>query len=88
MTDNTKTICYNAYFIGVAEMTIDIELFDLVIEKLLPYLQSTYIDFKLFDEESHKFYTGVSNQRIKENVIRTDTMFTGDIHIRIPTIQV
>lgn len=56
------------------------------IKKLLPYLQSMYIDFKLFDEDSHRFYTGVSNQRIKENLIHTDAVFKGDIHIRIPTI--
>lgn len=57
-----------------------------VIEKLLPYLDAMYIDFKLFDESAHKFYTGVSNQKIKGNLEKTDKAFAGDIHIRIPVI--
>lgn len=56
------------------------------IKKLLPYLSSMYIDYKVADEERHIFYTGVSNQRIKENLIRLNEEFKGDIHIRIPTI--
>lgn len=56
------------------------------IKKLLPYLTSMYIDYKMADEKRHKFYTGVSNQRIKENLIHINEEFKGDIHIRIPTI--
>ena len=56
------------------------------IRELLPYLTSMYIDFKVTDERRHEFYTGVSNKRIKENLVKVDTEFDGDIHIRIPVI--
>lgn len=56
------------------------------IRELLPYLTSMYIDFKVADERLHEFYTGVSNKRIKENLVKVDAEFAGDIHIRIPVI--
>lgn len=56
------------------------------IRELLPYLTSMYIDFKVTDERLHEFYTGVSNKRIKENLVKVDAEFAGDIHIRIPVI--
>ena len=56
------------------------------IRELLPYLTSMYIDFKAADERRHEFYTGVSNKRIKENLVKVDAEFAGDIHIRIPMI--
>lgn len=56
------------------------------IEKILPYLNSIYIDFKIFDEDKHIFYTGVSNHRIKENLKRLDQVYEGPIYIRIPTV--
>ncbi|MCC3866687.1 glycyl-radical enzyme activating protein [Terrisporobacter mayombei] len=56
------------------------------IEKLLPYLNDIYVDFKLADEKSHIFYTGVSNSKIKENLLRLNKNFNGGIHIRIPVI--
>lgn len=37
-------------------------------QKVLPYLDQIYIDFKLYDDELHKKYTGVSNQWIKQNI--------------------
>ena len=56
------------------------------IRELLPYLTSMDIDFKVTDERLHEFYTGVSNKRIKENLVKVDAEFAGDIHIRIPVI--
>lgn len=56
------------------------------IRELLPYLTSMYIDFKAADERRHEFYTGVSNEKIKENLVKVSAEFMGDIHIRIPTI--
>ena len=56
------------------------------IQKLLPYLTTMYIDFKVAEEGRHKFYTGVSNELIKGNLLKLDSEFSGDIHIRIPTI--
>lgn len=56
------------------------------IQMLLPYLGAMYIDFKVFDEERHRFYTGVSNEKIKENLVRVNEEFRGEIHLRIPVI--
>lgn len=39
-----------------------------VLEKLLPYLDLVFADFKTADEEKHKKYVGVPNRRIKENI--------------------
>lgn len=38
------------------------------IQKVLPYLDLIYIDLKVFDEEKHQKYTGVSSQKIKEHI--------------------
>jgi pyruvate formate lyase activating enzyme len=38
------------------------------IEKILPYLDLIYIDLKIFDDDKHKEYTGVSNKIIKKNI--------------------
>lgn len=56
------------------------------LEKLLPYLNTVFVDFKLADEEEHRKYTGVSNETIKENIRRMEAEFSGDIHVRIPSI--
>lgn len=39
-----------------------------VLERVFPYLDFIFADFKLADDRLHKTYTGVSNQRIKENL--------------------
>ncbi|WP_290759729.1 glycyl-radical enzyme activating protein [Anaerostipes sp.] len=39
-----------------------------VLERLLPYLDSIFADFKIADDEKHRKYTGVSNQQIKKNL--------------------
>lgn len=39
-----------------------------LIKKALPYLDLIYIDLKLFDEEKHQKYTGVSSKIVKENI--------------------
>lgn len=56
------------------------------LKKLLPLLNAVYVDFKIADDERHKFYTGIGNANIKENIQRMHEEFTGEIHIRIPTI--
>ena len=56
------------------------------IQQLLPLLDDMYIDYKIADETLHQKYTGVSNQRIRENLKLVDAAFGGRIHIRIPTI--
>lgn len=40
------------------------------IEKLIPYINEWYIDFKVFDENDHFKYTGVTNQIILSNIKR------------------
>lgn len=39
-----------------------------VLEKLLPYLDLIFADFKIADDKNHMKYAGVSNQKIKENL--------------------
>lgn len=54
--------------------------------KLLPKLSSVFIDFKVFDENKHLFYTGVSNKKIKNNI---KTLCAGNIPfvVRIPMVK-
>lgn len=40
------------------------------IEPLLPHLDTIFTDMKLWDDEEHKRYTGVSNERILDNLSR------------------
>lgn len=39
-----------------------------VLKEILPYLDRIFADFKLAKEEDHIRYTGVSNQKIKDNI--------------------
>jgi len=39
-----------------------------VIEKCLPYLDLVMCDLKLFEEGAHERWTGVSNEKVKENI--------------------
>ena len=39
-----------------------------VLQKAAPWLDQIYADFKLADNEAHKKYTGVSNERIRSNL--------------------
>ncbi|MBQ3864233.1 MAG: glycyl-radical enzyme activating protein [Clostridia bacterium] len=59
----------------------DPELFSLVLQRL----EMAYFDIKIFDEEKHRFYTGVSNRIILQNaetLKKSGVPFT----IRIPLI--
>ena len=56
------------------------------IRPLLPWLTAMYVDMKVFDDGKHKAYTGVSNERIKANLIRLQEEYEGEIHVRIPTV--
>ena len=38
------------------------------VQKALPYLDQIYCDCKLYDENLHKQYTGVSNEKILKNI--------------------
>ena len=39
-----------------------------ILREILPYIDFVYADLKIFDEEKHKKYTGVSNELIKKNI--------------------
>ena len=39
-----------------------------ILREILPYIDFVYADLKIFDEEKHKKYTGVSNKLIKKNI--------------------
>lgn len=38
------------------------------LDKLIPVINEWYVDFKVFDKDKHKEYTGVSNEIIKNNL--------------------
>ena len=47
--------------------------YDEFTKKIMPYLDEIYFDIKLFAEEDHKRYAGVSNKRILENFAKLNT---------------
>lgn len=38
------------------------------VKEIVPYLDRIYCDMKVFDEKKHEQYTGVSNEKIKQNI--------------------
>ncbi len=57
------------------------------IERLLPYINTAFIDLKLMDRERHQKYCGVSNDRILSNLLATNEVAGAfRIIIRIPII--
>jgi len=57
------------------------------ISSVLPYLDLLFYDIKHIDAELHREYTGVSNDRILENLTKLTSVFTeGEIIVRIPFI--
>ncbi len=55
------------------------------IEKILPYTDLFISDLKIMDSEAHKQFTGVGNERIKENLKRL-TDRGAELILRIPVI--
>ena len=56
-----------------------------VLEKMLPRLQLVLYDLKIMDAGRHRRYTGVSNERILDNLQRIDRTSI-PIRIRVPLI--
>lgn len=57
------------------------------IQKLLPWLDSFFIDLKLMDSAKHEQWTGLRNDRILENIRRAASECRKDaIHVRVPLI--
>ena len=55
-------------------------------ERILPYTDLFLYDMKAFHEEVHRKLTGVSNERIKDNLVRL-AQAGKDIRIRIPVVE-
>ncbi|MBN2165718.1 MAG: glycyl-radical enzyme activating protein [Marinilabiliaceae bacterium] len=56
-----------------------------VIQKIHSYTNLFLVDLKLMDDVKHNYYTGVSNQRVLENIIRLSQL-KQPFRIRIPLI--
>ena len=58
-----------------------------VLKEILPYLDRIFADFKLATEKDHMHYTGVSNQKIKDNIrYLLETSNRDKVIIRTPMI--
>lgn len=58
-----------------------------VIQRILPYVNTAFVDIKLFNREQHKKYCGVDNQTILENLLLTnDIEKPFRLIVRIPVI--
>lgn len=58
-----------------------------IVRPFLEYLDLIYADFKLFDNEMHKKFTGAGNERIKENIrMLLESEKAGNVIIRTPMI--
>lgn len=56
-------------------------------EEVLPFLVTVYTDIKCFDRTRHKELTGVSNERILENIKKIDVSeHEVDLVIRVPLV--
>ena len=42
------------------------------LERILPYVNTVYADLKMVDRERHKYYCGVDNELIMDNMLKTD----------------
>ena len=60
--------------------------YDVFRRKILPYIDLIYYDLKIADPESHRKYTGRTNQRILQNLRRLLQEDDVEIHPRIPLI--
>jgi pyruvate formate lyase activating enzyme len=57
------------------------------IQKLSPWLNSMYVDIKHMNNEAHKYWTGIDNSLILENIRKVDeSQYDIDICFRIPII--
>lgn len=56
------------------------------IEKVLPYCDAFFTDFKIANPQKHKQYTGQDNKLILQNLQKLLNAFPGNITIRIPLI--
>lgn len=58
-----------------------------VVEEILPYVMTAFVDIKLMDTGKHLEYCGVNNERILDNLLHTnESDWKGDLIIRVPMI--
>ena len=58
-----------------------------VIQPILPYVNTAFVDIKLFNREQHQQYCGVGNQTILENISQTNNVEKPfRLIVRIPII--
>lgn len=55
------------------------------VEPVLRKMDTIFMDLKHIDPERHRFFTGVDNARILENIVRTDRLGVPMV-VRIPSI--
>lgn len=55
-------------------------------QKILPYIDLIYYDIKIADSETHRAYTGKTNQKILDNLHRLLLEKPAAVHPRIPLI--
>ena len=57
------------------------------IQPMLPYIDTAYVDLKIFDPQRHKEYCGVSNEQILKNLMLTNEIQDGfRLIVRTPLI--
>lgn len=56
------------------------------VEKVLPYCDGFFADFKIADPEKHRQYTGQTNELILSNLYRLVQAAPGKVTVRIPLI--
>ena len=58
-----------------------------IVEPILALTDCVFVDLKIFDEEKHRKYTGISNRRILENIRKAGHMEReGKLIVRTPLI--
>ena len=55
-------------------------------KKLLPHLDQVFIDLKLSDDSLHQRFTGLGNERIKQNIRNLAQVSGLDVLVRVPLV--
>jgi len=56
------------------------------VERILPFCDAFFADFKIADPEKHRRYTGQGNELILENLQKLTELMPGKVTVRIPLI--
>lgn len=58
-----------------------------IYKEILPYIDWWMADIKIYDEEKHQKYTGISNRTILSNIRMLDSYLKSNLIIRTPVIE-